>query len=83
MASYIDPLIEFVSANAWLAYVTLFLAALLEAQRSGKGQVVDAAMCDGAASLLSMFFDMSATGRPDGEGRRVTARAQEPPRDRE
>ena len=31
MASYIDPLINFVSANAWLAYLTLFLAALLEA----------------------------------------------------
>jgi alpha-methylacyl-CoA racemase len=39
------------------------LAALLEASRSGKGQVVDAAMCDGAASLMSMFFDMTATGR--------------------
>ena len=36
------------------------LAALLEAQKSGKGQVVDAAMCDGAASLMSMFFDMTA-----------------------
>jgi membrane-associated protein len=31
VASYLDPLIAFVSANAWLAYVTLFLAALLEA----------------------------------------------------
>jgi membrane protein DedA with SNARE-associated domain len=31
VASYVDPLINFVSANAWLAYVTLFLAALLEA----------------------------------------------------
>lgn len=31
MASFIDPLIAFVSANAWLAYLTLFLAALLEA----------------------------------------------------
>ena len=31
MASYIDPLIAFVSANAWLAYLTLLLAALLEA----------------------------------------------------
>jgi len=31
VASYIDPFIEFVSANAWLAYLTLFLAALLEA----------------------------------------------------
>jgi alpha-methylacyl-CoA racemase len=39
------------------------LAALLEASKSGKGQVVDAAMCDGAASLMSMFFDMAAIGR--------------------
>jgi alpha-methylacyl-CoA racemase len=39
------------------------LAALLEARTSGKGQVVDAAMCDGAASLMSMFFDFNATGR--------------------
>ena len=31
MTSYIDQLIAFVSANAWLAYLTLFLAALLEA----------------------------------------------------
>ena len=39
------------------------LAALLEASRSGKGQVVDAAMCDGAASLMSFFFDMKTIGR--------------------
>src|SRR5512147_1881534 len=39
------------------------LAALLEASKSGKGQVVDTAMCDGAASLMSMFFDMTAIGR--------------------
>src|SRR3978361_2210927 len=46
------------------------LAALLEAQKSGEGQVVDAAMCDGAASLMSMFFDMTAMGRwrEGGEG---------------
>ncbi len=31
MTSFIDPLIAFVSAHAWLAYLTLFLAALLEA----------------------------------------------------
>ena len=31
MTSYLDHLIAFVSANAWLAYLTLFLAALLEA----------------------------------------------------
>lgn len=39
------------------------LAALLEAQKSGRGQVVDAAMCDGAASLMSFFFDMKTLGR--------------------
>ncbi|MDE2065850.1 MAG: DedA family protein [Bradyrhizobium sp.] len=31
MSSFIDSLVTFVSANAWLAYLTLFLAALLEA----------------------------------------------------
>jgi membrane protein DedA with SNARE-associated domain len=31
VASFIDPLIAFVSAHAWLAYLTLFLAAFLEA----------------------------------------------------
>ncbi len=31
MTFYLDQLIAFVSANAWLAYLTLFLAALLEA----------------------------------------------------
>jgi membrane-associated protein len=31
VAPYLDQLIAFVSANAWLAYLTLFLAALLEA----------------------------------------------------
>jgi membrane protein DedA with SNARE-associated domain len=29
--SFIDPLIAFVSAHAWLAYLTISLAALLEA----------------------------------------------------
>jgi len=31
VTSYLDPLIAFVSTHAWLAYLTLFLAALLEA----------------------------------------------------
>ncbi len=31
VTSFIDPLIAFVSAHAWLAYLTIFLAALLEA----------------------------------------------------
>jgi alpha-methylacyl-CoA racemase len=37
-------------------------AALVEAQRSGKGQVIDAAMTDGAASLMSMFYGFRASG---------------------
>jgi membrane protein DedA with SNARE-associated domain len=31
VASYLDPLINFVSAHPWLAYLTVFLAAFLEA----------------------------------------------------
>ena len=46
-----------------LYLVVGMLAAMLEASRSGQGQVVDAAMCDGAASLITMFFDMTAAGR--------------------
>lgn len=38
------------------------VCALLEAQRSGKGQVVDAAMVDGSATLMSMFFSFAAQG---------------------
>ena len=38
------------------------LAALLEAGRSGNGQVVDAAMVDGAAVLTTMFHAFSAVG---------------------
>jgi alpha-methylacyl-CoA racemase len=39
------------------------LAALLEARTSGHGQVVDVAMCDGAASLMSLFCELTAAGR--------------------
>ena len=39
------------------------VCALLEAQKSGEGQVVDAAMVDGAATLMAMFFTMQAAGR--------------------
>jgi len=35
---------------------------ILEAQRSGMGQVVDAAMVDGAATLMAMFFSMKYAG---------------------
>lgn len=38
------------------------VSALLEAKDSGKGQVVDAAMVDGAAHLMTMFHSMRALG---------------------
>ena len=38
------------------------LAAMLEAGRSGKGQVVDAAMVDGTASMLTLFYGLLAGG---------------------
>jgi alpha-methylacyl-CoA racemase len=38
------------------------VCALLEARQSGEGQVVDAAMVDGAAVLMSMFWGMTAAG---------------------
>lgn len=38
------------------------VAALFEAGRSGKGQVIDAAIVDGAASLMTASFDMLASG---------------------
>jgi alpha-methylacyl-CoA racemase len=46
------------------------MAALFERQRSGQGQVVDAAMVDGAASLASIFYGLQASGQwgePRGE----------------
>jgi alpha-methylacyl-CoA racemase len=36
--------------------------AMVEAQRSGKGQVVDAAMTEGAASLMTAFYGLYAAG---------------------
>jgi alpha-methylacyl-CoA racemase len=41
------------------------VAALFESKTSGRGQVVDTAMLDGAASLMSMMYGMKATGRWD------------------
>jgi alpha-methylacyl-CoA racemase len=45
------------------------VAALLEAQRSGEGQVVDTAMVDGSAVLMSMFWAMRAIGAFDESAR--------------
>lgn len=38
------------------------VAGLLEAQKSGKGQVVDAAMVDGAASLMTAIYGLRLSG---------------------
>jgi alpha-methylacyl-CoA racemase len=38
------------------------LSAVIESQRSGRGQVVDAAMVDGSALLTTMFHGLMATG---------------------
>ncbi len=45
------------------------LAALLEAANSGRGQVVDAAMVDGAAQLMWMFHGFQALGLWDASRR--------------
>jgi alpha-methylacyl-CoA racemase len=51
---------DFGGGGMLLAYG--LVCGLLEAQKSGKGQVVDAAMVDGAAALMAMFFSMGAAG---------------------
>ena len=51
---------DFGGGGMFLAYGVV--CALLEAQRSGTGQVVDTAMVDGAAALMSMFWAMKSIG---------------------
>ncbi len=51
---------DFGGGGMLLAYG--LVCGLLEAQRSGQGQVVDAAMVDGAAALMAMFFSFAASG---------------------
>ncbi len=50
-------------AGGSLFLVMGILAALIETQKSGKGQVIDAAMTDGSASLMTMFHGMSSLGQ--------------------
>ena len=38
------------------------LAGVIHARATGQGQVIDCAMTDGAASLMAMFYGMSASG---------------------
>ncbi len=49
-------------AGGSLFLVMGILAALIEVQKSGKGQVVDAAMTDGSASLMTMFHGLANLG---------------------
>lgn len=51
---------DFGGGGMFLAYGVV--CALLEAQKSGKGQVVDSAMVDGSAVLMSMFWGMKNIG---------------------
>jgi len=46
-----------------LYLVVGLLAGILNARSTGVGQVVDAAMCDGAASLMTHFYALQAQGR--------------------
>lgn len=52
------------------------VCALLETQRTGRGQVVDAAMVDGALAQMAMAFGMMAAGQFSGQpGENVLAGA--------
>ena len=58
------PLLQIVGdfAGGGLSLAYGVVCALLEAQRTGKGQVVDAAMVDGATALLGPFYGMAESG---------------------
>jgi alpha-methylacyl-CoA racemase len=51
---------DFGGGAVYLAYG--IMCALFERQRSGVGQVVDAAITDGAAHLMTMFYNLHAVG---------------------
>jgi len=52
---------DFGGGGMYLAFG--IVCALLEASRSGQGQVVDASMLDGAASLMTYMFGLRAAGQ--------------------
>jgi crotonobetainyl-CoA:carnitine CoA-transferase CaiB-like acyl-CoA transferase len=62
---------DYAGGGLYLAFG--LLAAILKARETGQGQVVDAAIVDGTASLATTFFGMHAAGmlRPD-RGRNIT-----------
>jgi crotonobetainyl-CoA:carnitine CoA-transferase CaiB-like acyl-CoA transferase len=51
---------DFAGGGLFLAFG--ILAAVIEARSSGKGQVVDAGIVDGVASMMTQFFGMKAAG---------------------
>jgi alpha-methylacyl-CoA racemase len=51
---------DFGGGGAYLAMG--LLAGIIESRRSGQGQVIDCAMVDGAASLMTLFYGMLAAG---------------------
>jgi alpha-methylacyl-CoA racemase len=51
---------DFGGGGMFLAFGVV--CALLEAQKSGKGQVVDAAMVDGAATLMALMYGLFSQG---------------------
>jgi len=58
---------DFGGGGMYLAFG--IVCGLLEAARSGRGQVIDAAMVDGAASLMTYFYGYMAGGKWPGRGR--------------
>jgi alpha-methylacyl-CoA racemase len=58
---------DFGGGGMYLAFGVL--AALFERGRSGKGQVIDAAMVDGSLSMMTMAYALRASGlAPNGRG---------------
>ncbi len=60
-----------------LYMVTGVLAALIEARTSGKGQIVDVSMVEGAASLMTMFYGLLAAANAGSGGERAWKEARE------
>ena len=56
----LNLLADFGGGGMYLAFGVV--CAILEAKRSGRGQIVDAAMIDGALSLMAGIFGMRAAG---------------------
>ena len=73
MTTFLDPLIAFVSAHPWLAYLTLFLAALLEAVPV-VGALVPGSTIILALSALVPGGELQLVGRTGGGHCRRPAR---------